>query len=120
MVVRGFTLFNAGEYWKAHEALEEAWLEEQGQVRHLYRGILQVAVTYYHIQRGNFAGAVKVYARSKRWLDPFPDICRGVDVKGLRRHLEQVMLEVYRLGPDNLAELDPHLLQPIRWSEESK
>ena len=60
----GLRLFNAGEYFEAHEALEDAWNAEPGKVRELYRGILQIAVVYLHITRGNYNGAVKVYARS--------------------------------------------------------
>ena len=70
-------LFNAGEYFEAHEALEEAWNEEHSQVRDLYRGILQIAVVYLHITRLNYNGAVKVYARSQKWLRDWPGICRG-------------------------------------------
>ena len=113
MAVRGFQLFNQGEYWKAHEALEEAWLAEPGQIRHLYRGILQVGVTYYHITRQNYAGALKVYHRSQRWLKPFPDICRGIDVGRLRHDLELVMVEVLRLGPAGIGSFDHALLHPV-------
>ena len=51
--VEGFLLFNAGKYFEAHEALEEAWNAETGRVRDLYRGILQSAVVYLHITRGH-------------------------------------------------------------------
>ena len=64
----GLRLFNAGEYFEAHEALEDAWNAEPGKVRELYRGILQIAVVYLHITRGNYNGAVKVYGRSQRWM----------------------------------------------------
>jgi predicted metal-dependent hydrolase len=114
--IEGFALFNAGEYWKAHEALEEAWLAETGQVRHLYRGILQVAVTYYHLRQKNYAGAAKVYRRSQRWLRPFPPVCRGIDIAGLQDDLSRAMDEAHRLGPERLAEFDPALLRPIRWT----
>jgi uncharacterized protein len=119
MAAQGFALFNAGEYWKAHEALEEAWLAEPGQVRHLYRGILQVGVVYLHVLRRNYAGAVKVYTRARRWIAPFPGVCRGIDVAGLRRDLEQVMDEVRRLGPEHLDQFDPGLLRPLSWQEEA-
>jgi len=115
--VRGFELFNAGRYWHAHEALETAWLEETGQIRHLYRGILQIGVTYFHIQHANFRGAIKVYGRSQRWIRPFPDTCRGIDVAGLRRDSARVMEAVQDLGPDRLAEIDLRLLKPVRWSK---
>ena len=69
----GLRLFNAGRYFEAHEALEEAWNEEVGKVRELYRGILQIAVVYLHVTRRNYNGAVKVYARSQRWVKDWPD-----------------------------------------------
>src|SRR5574342_1166911 len=79
----GLRLFNAGEYFEAHEALEDAWNAEPGKVRNLYRGILQVAVVYLHITRRNYSGALKVYERSKKWLKDWPAECRGIDVARL-------------------------------------
>lgn len=113
LAMKGLVLFNQGEYWKAHEALEEAWREEAGQVRHLYRGILQVGVAYLHIKRGNYDGALKLYRRSKYWLDPFPRVCRGVNVGQLQADLEAAIAEVRRLGPDNLSKINPGLLKPV-------
>jgi len=110
---KGILLFNQGQYWHAHEALEAAWLEETGPIRELYRGILQVGVTYLHVERGNYPGALKVYRRSLRWLDPFPEICRGVNLAQFRLDLENVIAEVQRLGPDHLAEFDRSLLKPV-------
>jgi len=113
MAVRGILLFNAGEYWHAHEALEKAWLEEAGQIRHLYRAILQVGVTYFHIKKHNYAGALKIYSRSQRWLRPFPDECRGIDLARLRSDVELVMAEVIQLGPNQLDQFKLVLLRPI-------
>src|SRR5512145_1058725 len=88
---RGIELFNAGEYFEAHEALENAWRAEPGQIRELYQGILQVAVTYLHIQRGNYSGALRVAARCQRKLEQWPATCRGVEVAVLRRDLSTVI-----------------------------
>src|SRR5512133_2796554 len=100
--LHGIALFNAGEYFEAHEALETAWRAEPGPVRDLYQGILQVAVTYLHIQRRNYGGATKVSARCKPKLDQWPDTCRGVDVASLRRNLASVMESLARLGPERI------------------
>jgi predicted metal-dependent hydrolase len=113
--VEGFELFNAHHFWHAHEALETAWLEETGEVRHLYRGILQIAVTYLHVERANYRGAIKVFKRSQRWLDSFPGHCRGIDLGQLRRDSAAVMAEVARLGPENLSQFDHGLLRPLVW-----
>ena len=114
--LQGIELFNSGHYWHAHEALEEAWLDETSEIRNLYRGILQVSVTYFHIERGNYRGALKVYQRCRRWLAPFPPICRGVNVGKLKDDLESAIAEVRRLGPDRLNEFDRTLLRPIIFS----
>jgi len=111
----GFRLFNAGEYFEAHEALEIAWNEEPSKVRDLYRGILQIAVVYLHITRGNYAGALKVYARSQKWLKDWAAVCRGIQVEELRTNAKMVMAEAQRLGKERIREFDLALLKPIRW-----
>jgi predicted metal-dependent hydrolase len=116
--VEGIRLFNAGEYFEAHEALENAWNAEPGKVRDLYRGILQIAVVYLHITRGNYDGAVKVYVRSQKWLKDWSDICRGIQVEELRRDAAAVLKEVERLGKENIRDFDRALLKPVRWRDE--
>jgi uncharacterized protein len=113
----GLRLFNEGKYFEAHEALETAWRAETGRVRELYQGILQVAVVYHHILRENYAGAIKVYGRCMKWLDAWPETCRGVDVEKLRADLGQVIAEVQRLGPERIAEFDRFRLKPVVWEE---
>jgi predicted metal-dependent hydrolase len=113
--IKGMELFKAGEYWLAHEALEAAWNEETGTVRELYRAILQAAVIYLHVTRNNYSGAIKVYERIQKWITPWPEVCRGIQVGQLRRDLETVIIEVSRLGPNRLAGFDRSLLKPVQW-----
>jgi uncharacterized protein len=113
----GLVLFSQGRYWQAHEALEQAWLGESGPVRHLYRGILQAAVVYHHILRANYAGAVKVYARSRKWLDPWPETCRGVRVGQLRLDLAAAVGALQALGPQRARAFDRSLLKPVAWEQ---
>lgn len=114
-VILGLKHFNAGEYFEAHEELETAWKDETSEIRDLYKGILLAGVTYLHIQRANYEGAVKVYNRSQKWLTKWPDTCRGVDVERLRLDLNAAIAEVRRLGPQHLAEFDISLLKPVIW-----
>lgn len=114
--IKGMKLFNVGEYWLAHEELEEAWKEESGAIRELYRAILQTGVVYLHVTRNNYNGAVKVYGRVQKWIQHWPEVCRGIQIGQLRRELDVVIQEVRRLGPDRLAEFDHSLLKPVRWT----
>ncbi len=113
----GLRLFNAGEYFEAHEALEDAWNAEEGTAKNLYRGVLQIAVTYLHITRGNYAGAVKVYGRSQKWLRNIPKICKGIHVAELQNDAANAMREVERLGRENISGFDRTLLKPVKWEE---
>ncbi len=115
----GLRLFNEGRYFEAHEELEAAWKDERGRVRELYQGILEAAVTYLHIRRGNFAGAVKVYGRSMRWLRTWPEICRGTNVGQLRSDLDAAIAEVHRLGEARIRDFDQALFRPVIWREVS-
>ncbi|HZU86404.1 MAG TPA: DUF309 domain-containing protein, partial [Anaerolineaceae bacterium] len=114
--LRGLELFNRGEYFEAHEALETAWRDETGPSRELYRGILQVAVAYYHLLRGNYPGAVKMFQRCKQWLEPFPDTCRGINLLQFRQDLEQAEGELLRLGPQNIRHFNRGLLKTIHYN----
>ena len=42
-LLKGIEEFNQGLYFQCHETLEEVWLEEQGEDRLFYQGIIQIA-----------------------------------------------------------------------------
>ncbi|MDR3572469.1 MAG: DUF309 domain-containing protein [Anaerolineaceae bacterium] len=115
LVIEGLELFNAHEYFEAHESLETAWRQEPGPIRELYRGILQVSVAYYHLLRKNYAGARKVFQRCHRWLEPFPESCQGIDLANFKADYLRVEAEVMRLGPDHLGDFNPLLLKKIQY-----
>lgn len=114
---RGLEEFNRGEYFKAHDSLELAWMEEQTAGRDLYRSILQIAVAYYQIERGNYNGAAKMFLRMRKWLSPLPDTCRGINIKQLRLDVEAVHTELISLGPEGIEEFNLSLLKPVEYQE---
>jgi CheY-like chemotaxis protein len=106
MALRGLEAFNHGEYFEAHELLETAWNQDVTPAKELYRAILQVAVAYYQIERGNYNGAVKMFQRMRQWFEPLPDECRGVDVKALRLAAERAYALLLELGRQRVSEFD--------------
>jgi hypothetical protein len=114
MALKGIEFFDKRQYWHAHEALEAAWIDETSPARHLYKGILQAGVTYLQIERENFVGMAKMYERCKKWLAPWPAMCRGVDVALLRADITAAVNAASRLGPDRLDEFDTTLYKKIR------
>lgn len=118
LALQGLEEFNRGEYFEAHEYLEDAWNEDESEARELYRAILQVAVAYLQIQRGNYRGALKMFLRVRQWIDPLPDECRGVNVAKLRDEARRVHQALLALGPERFRELDPGLMQPVDYRVE--
>lgn len=113
LALKGIQFFNAHQYFEAHEELELAWREETGAVRDVYRGILQVGLAYYHILRGNYPGARKMFLRCRGWLEPYPPACRGIDVETLRQDFSRAEAELLRLGPEHIAEFNQILMRPV-------
>jgi len=63
-VTRACDLFNAGEYWLAHEALETVWrsiisVGDEAAAR-VWQGLIQAAAALLHRERGNRHGVVVV------------------------------------------------------------
>lgn len=102
----GIQAFNQGDYFAQHEHFEHAWLAEPRSIRELYQGILQIGVAFYQIERGNWAGALKMFRRGLPKLRTLPPICQGIRLEQLRAAAEQIHSEISHLGPDRLAEFD--------------
>jgi predicted metal-dependent hydrolase len=110
-------LFNVGEYFEAHEVLEHAWNEDTSAARDLYRAIVQVAVAYLQMERGNYRGAVKMFLRMRQWFAPLPEVCRGVDVAGLREAARDVEERLLALGEEGMGGWERELFQPVQIRE---
>lgn len=113
--IKGLELFNQGEYFEAHEELEHAWNEDTSPARDCYRAILQIAVAYLQIQRGNYNGAVKMFLRVRQWLEPLPDTCHGVDLARLRADAQAVEETLLSLGRERISEFDLTRFQPVQY-----
>ncbi len=103
LVQEGLRLFNLGQYYPCHDALEKAWFAEERPCRNLYQGILQLAIALHHIEGGNYEGADKMLRRAINKFQRLPPSCQGIDAAGLLhtcRGLQQTLLQ---LGPDDLV-----------------
>jgi predicted metal-dependent hydrolase len=114
--VKGLEKFNRKEYFEAHDLLERAWMEDDTPGRDLYRAILQVSVAYYQILRGNYNGAVKMFLRVRKWLDPLPESCRGININKLRGEVNSINETLINLGPERISEIDPGMMKPIEYT----
>ncbi len=88
-------LYNAGLYWKAHEALEAAWGVAEGQDKDFLQGLIRAAAAFHKLMaHENPRGAERHLAWVVETLEPLGETYQGVQlgpfVAGLRYALAAV------------------------------
>lgn len=110
--------FNRGKYFECHETLEEVWQEEEGPVRNLYKGLIQLAAAFVHIGRDNYHGADRLLSTAVGYLAPYHEGgAMGFDVARIARQAERAHGEVKRLGLGRLTEFDARLAPQLVFDE---
>lgn len=112
-LLKGVEEFNKGEFYECHDTLEALWVAEARPVRCLYQGVLQIGVAFYHLRRARFRPAVTLLQRGSGYLRPFAPVCMGLDVDGLLSGAARCLVELKRLGPDELNDFDWLLVPKI-------
>lgn len=69
----GLRLFNAGEYFDAHEAWEAIWAEDASADRKLYQGLIQAAAAFHKLERGVPTGGARLLSKCLVLLRAYPD-----------------------------------------------
>lgn len=104
--LRGLDLIRAGEYFAAHEELENAWRAAPPAERDFFQGLVHVAVAWYQAGRGRKIGTERQLAKAIRRLEPFAPTHRGVEVA-------QLLAQLRTLSARGSLDLPPPNLQ---WS----
>ena len=77
---RGLELIRSGEYFAAHEVLEDVWRAAEPAERDFFQGLVHVAVAWYQAGRGNPVGCERQLEKAARRLGPYAPAHRGLDV----------------------------------------
>jgi hypothetical protein len=86
--IKGLELFNAREFFDAHETWEELWHATQGEPRDFLQGLIQAATALHHFQNGNLKGARLLYQSFCELLAPYPKRFMGTDVKKFKNDMD--------------------------------
>ena len=107
---RGRLLHNAARYFDAHEAWEDAWIDEEGEARLLLQGLIQVTAGYHKaLVDRRPAGSARLLAAGLEKLAPFPDGFAGLALASFRDRVEQSLTEVRAWNEGKRSGLDPGL-----------
>jgi hypothetical protein len=83
----GIELFNRGEFFEAHEVLEDVWRAAPQAEKKFLQGLIQVAVALHHHSTGNLVGARSLLERGARNLKGYPANFAGLESTALLRTL---------------------------------
>ncbi|MGB2939157.1 MAG: DUF309 domain-containing protein [Candidatus Dormiibacterota bacterium] len=107
---QGIDLFNAGEFWEAHEAWEGAWMPYRKEAgSDFFKGLIQVAAGWHHYGRRNRGGALIKWRTGADYLRPYMPSAHGVELASLVAHTDDARA---RLGAADWADLTPPHLKP--------
>ena len=83
-------MIQAGEYFAAHEELEDAWRAAPTEERDFFQGLVHVAVAWYQAGRGRRIGTERQLEKAVRRLEPFAPSHRGIDLEPLLAQLREL------------------------------
>jgi len=88
---KGLALIRAGEYFAAHEELEDAWRAAPPEERDFLQGLVHVAVAWYQAGRGRRIGMERQLEKAARRLQAYAPAHRGVELDALLTQLRTLV-----------------------------
>jgi hypothetical protein len=82
-LAEGLRLYDAGEFFAAHEAWESVWLRAQEPEKMFLQGLIQVTAAFHHLQRNNPHGTALLLQAALGRLERYPSRFRGISVASL-------------------------------------
>jgi uncharacterized protein len=100
-------LFNGGEFYACHDALEALWVDAPVDEKKFYQGLLQIAVACYHLGNKNLRGATVLLGEGRFRLLPYePSFCPEgqilVDVQRLRVDAQELLAALQAIQPEEI------------------
>jgi uncharacterized protein len=93
----GVKLFNAGEFWECHEALEPPWMNAAGLEKEFYAGVILLAAALHKARKMESSrGGRRNYAKALVHLAVVPDVFHGVDVRELEATVHDALRHPYK------------------------
>ncbi len=90
-----FDCFNSGQFYEAHEVLEQIWLPHRKDPNgNFYKGLIQLAGAFVHLQRGRCRPAAALLKLAKGNLESYGVIHAGLDLGKLKRLVEEWLMRL--------------------------
>ncbi len=107
-------LFNHHLFFEVHEVLEPQWMQEQGEIKKFLQGLIQIAVAFYHLERGNLAGTRSLLHEGLIKIAPHSPACLGVELRDFIAGLEECRQIISGLSPETCKQFSPDTIPRMR------
>jgi uncharacterized protein len=96
-LLKGVALFNRGEFFESHEAMEEAMDLAEDRDWDLFLGLLRAAVANHKLGQGEISSAILHLQAALRFLAPYSDRHQGLRLRELRYSLSAQLARLAEL-----------------------
>ena len=96
-MLKGVALFNRGEFFESHEAMEEAMDLAEDRDWDLFLGLLRAAVANHKLGQGEISSAILHLQAALRLLAPYSDRHQGLKLRELRHSLSAQLARLTEL-----------------------
>lgn len=102
---KGCIYFNAGDYFEAHEAWEEIWIDAYGPRRFFLQGLIQAAVALHHAGNQNWAGTRKLSASALDYLERGRSEAEEIDIDQMKESIIEFEVALQKILSGESIEL---------------
>ncbi|MGL5195417.1 MAG: DUF309 domain-containing protein [Chroococcales cyanobacterium] len=101
--------FNAQDFYACHDTLEALWMDAGEPEKKFYQGVLQIAVSLYHLGNLNWRGAAILLGEGMSRLGYYSPEYYNINVEKLITESQEILLSLQESGPDKVAEFAQQL-----------
>lgn len=101
--------FNRQDFYACHDTLESLWMEAVETEKKFYQGILQIAVSLYHLSNHNWQGAAILLGEGLSRLKPYQPNYFEINVEQLLQESGEILHKLQEFGAENVVKLAEQL-----------
>jgi len=94
-LIEAIDKFNSGNFFEAHEILEDIWYDVHDETKQLYQGLLHFATALYHLtDKNNPKGALLQLDKALKKLSESDITLSGLDIKKISRQINALEVKI--------------------------
>lgn len=101
--------FNRQDFYACHDTLENLWMAAVEPDKKFYQGILQIAVSLYHLSNHNWRGAAILLGEGMSRLKPYQPNYFEINVEQLLQDTGEILHKIQEFGAENVGKLAEEL-----------